>query len=170
MAGSAGQAAGLAVGAAVGSFIAPGIGTAAGASIGSSIGGYFDSTKNSAAQSRLEREALKLNQAQFHNKAAAQGAIHAANFRQSLAHQVSLAGMRGGSGSLATQFGSQAYKTFLEDQQAIEAGVKVSDAQTSLSNADISAREAARDTAAFGSAAVSAFDSINLNMPRQKKG
>ena len=169
MADSAGQAAGLAVGAAIGSFV-PGVGTIAGAAVGGSVGGYFDTTKSNANQAKLEREALKLNQAQFHNKAAAQGAIHAANFRQSLAHQVSLAGMRGGSGSLATQFGSQAYKTFLEDQQAIEAGVKVSDVQTSLSNADISGRNAAGDTLAFGRAAISAFDSINLNAPRTKKG
>lgn len=168
MAGAGGQAAGLAVGAAIGSFV-PGVGTVAGAAAGGAIGGYFDSTKNNADQARMEREALKLNQAQFHNKAAAQGAIHAANFRQSLAHQVSIAGMRGGSGSLATQFGQQAYKTFLEDQQAIEAGVAVSDAQTALSNSDISNRQVAGDTLALGRA-ISAFDGINLNMPRSKKG
>ncbi len=168
MAGAGGQAAGLAVGAAIGSFV-PGVGTIAGAAAGGAIGGYFDSTKNNADQARMEREALKLNQAQFHNKAAAQGAIHAANFRQSLAHQVSIAGMRGGSGSLATQFGQQAYKTFLEDQQAIEAGVAVSDAQTALSNSDISNRQVAGDTLALGRA-ISAFDGINLNMPRSKKG
>jgi len=168
MAGAGGQAAGLAVGAAIGSFV-PGVGTIAGAAAGGAIGGYFDSTKNNADQARMEREALKLNQAQFHNKAAAQGAIHAANFRQSLAHQVSIAGMRGGSGSLATQFGQQAYKTFLEDQQAIEAGVAVSDAQTALSGSDISNRQVAGDTLALGRA-ISAFDGINLNMPRSKKG
>lgn len=168
MSGAGGQAAGLAVGAAIGSFV-PGVGTIAGAAAGGAIGGYFDSTKNNADQARMEREALKLNQAQFHNKAAAQGAIHAANFRQSLAHQVSIAGMRGGSGSLATQFGQQAYKTFLEDQQAIEAGVAVSDAQTALSNSDISNRQVAGDTLALGRA-ISAFDGINLNMPRSKKG
>lgn len=168
MAGAGGQAAGLAVGAAIGSFV-PGVGTVAGAAAGGAIGGYFDSTKNNADQARMEREALKLNQAQFHNKAAAQGAIHAANFRQSLAHQVSIAGMRGGSGSLATQFGQQAYKTFLEDQQAIEAGVAVSDAQTALSSSDISNRQVAGDTLALGRA-ISAFDGINLNMPRSKKG
>lgn len=167
MAGSAGQAAGLAVGAAVGSFVGNPV---SGAALGSAVGGYFDQTGASKEQAKLEREVLKLNQAQFHNKAAAQGAIHAANFRQSLAHQVSLAGMRGGSGSLATQFGSQAYKTFLEDQQAIEAGLKVSDAQTALSGADITARQSARDTLSFGNAAVSAFDGFNLNAPRAKKG
>ena len=71
---------------------------------------------------------------------------------------------------LHLQFGSQAYKTFLEDQQAIEAGLKVSDAQTALSGADITARQSAGDTLAFGRAAISAFDGLNLNAPRTKKG
>jgi hypothetical protein len=169
MSGSAGQAAGLAVGAAVGSIV-PGVGTIAGAAVGSAAGGLYDSLSNTNTQKTIDTAALKLNQAQAHAKAAAQGAVHAANFRQALASQIALSTMRGGSGSLATQFGNQAYRTFIEDQQAIEQGVKISDVQTDLGQADISARTDAARTSAIGRAAVSAFDGLNLNAPRTKKG
>ena len=167
MAGAAGQAAGLAVGAAVGSFV-PGVGTFAGGAIGGALGGTYSSIKNNSAQAKLERETLKLNQAQFHARADEQAAIHAATFRQSLAHQVALAGMRGGSGSIAAQFGSQAYKTFLEDQNAIQSGKQIADVQVSLTGADITARKDASNTLAIGRA-ISAFDGLNLNLPRQKR-
>lgn len=168
MSGAAGQAAGLAVGAAVGSILSPGTGTLVGASIGGSVGGLYDSLGNTAAQKRLERATIQLNQAQFHAKAADQAATHAADFRQALASQVALSTMRGGSGSLATQFGNQAYRTFIEDQQAIESGVKVADIQTQIGLADSSARAEAAQTLALGRAAVSAFDGININAPRSK--
>lgn len=168
MSSAAGQAAGLAVGAAVGSVIAPGAGTLAGAAIGSSAGGLVDSLGNISTQKKLDTAALKLNQAQYHAKAAEQGAIHAANFRQALASQVAISTMRGGSGSLATQFGNQAYKNFIEDQQAIESGVKAADVQSLLGQADITARTEAAKTSAIGKAAISAFDGLNLNMPRSK--
>ena len=167
MSGAAGQAAGLAVGAAVGSFLGPG-GALAGAAIGSSAGGLYDTMGNLKTQKKLDVAALKLNQAQFHAKAAAQGAVHASNFRQALASQIALSTMRGGSGSLATQFGNQAYRTFVEDQKAIEMGVKVGDVQTDLGKADIDARTQAAQTRAIGSAAISAFDGLNLNAPRRR--
>lgn len=175
MAGAAGQAAGLAVGAAVGSVV-PGVGTLIGAGIGSAIGGvagglydYSTNNKLTAAQTKVDRAALELNRSQAHAKAAATGAVHAANFRQALASQVLLSTARGGSGSLATQFGNQAYRTFVEDQAAIEAGVAISDVQADLGQADITARGAAANQLAIGRA-VSAFDGININLPRQKKG
>lgn len=180
MSGSSGQAAGLAVGAAVGSILLPGVGTyfgaeigagagaLAGAAIGGSAGGLIDSLGNTAAQKKLDTATLKLNQAQFHAKAADQAAIHAGNFRQALASQVAISTMRGGSGSLATQFGSQAYRKFIEDQKAIEAGVKVADVQSQIGQADINARTEAAQTYAVGRAAVSAFDGLNLNAPRSK--
>lgn len=167
MSSSAGQAAGLAVGAAVGSFAGPG-GALAGAAVGSSAGGLYDSLGNVKTQKIIDTAALKLNQAQFHAKAAAQGATHAANFRQALASQIALSTMRGGSGSLATQFGNQAYKTFIDEQRAIELGVKLGDVQTQLGQADITARTEAQKTALTGKALSSAFEGINLNAPRIK--
>ncbi len=165
MSGAAGQAAGLAVGAAVGSVVGQPL---AGAAIGASAGGLYESAGTNKAQKKIDTAALKLNQAQYHAKAAEQGAIHASNFRQALASQVALSTMRGGSGSLATQFGNQAYRTFVEDQQAIEAGVKTADVQTSLGLADITAKNQAANTVAVGRAAVSAFDGVNLNARRSK--
>lgn len=174
-----GQAAGLAVGAAVGSILLPGIGTALGGSIGAGTGalagagigvglaGAGESLSLSNSQRKIDTAALLLNQSLFHAKAASQSAIHAANFRQSLAHQVSIASMRGGSGSLVSQFGNQAYKNFIEDQKAIEQGVKVADVQTELGKADITARSMAGQVSAVGRA-ISAFDGLNLNLPRQR--
>jgi hypothetical protein len=166
MAGTLGQAAGLAVGAAVGSMAGNPIG---GAALGLSVGGSIGSIGANKQQAKLEREAIRLNKEQYHAQAAARSAIHAANFRQSLAHQVSLASMRGGSGSIASQFGAQAYKNFLDDQKAIELGVAASDVQSSLSEADTTARQQAGNVQAAGRI-ISAFDAINLNMPRQSKG
>lgn len=168
MGGARGQAAGMAIGAAVGSYVAPGSGTVAGASIGASVGGLVGTLGNINTQRKLDTAALKLNQAQFQMRAADQAATHAANFRQSLASQVAISTMRGGSGSLATQFGNQAYRTFIEDQRAIELGAKVVDSQGKLGQADITARSNAQTTAAVTKTATSAFDSINLNAPRSK--
>lgn len=167
MTGASGQAAGLAVGAAVGSVLAPGAGTAAGASIGAAAGGLIGSLSNISTQKKLDTEALKLNQSQAHAKAAAAAAIHAQDFRQALASQVALSMMRGGSGSLVAQFGNQAYKTFIEEQDAIEKGIKVSDVQTKLGRADISAKTEAAQIAAVTKAAQS-LDALNLNAPRSK--
>lgn len=167
MSGAAGQAAGLAVGAAVGSVLAPGFGTLAGASIGGSLGGFYDSYSASGTQHKIDTAAIKLNQAQYHAKAASAAATHAENFRQALASQVAISSMRGGSGSLGVQFGNQAYRTFAQDQAAIEAGVKVADVQSQLSEADATARRDATRLAA-GSRVLSALDSINLSAPRSK--
>ena len=167
MSGAAGQAAGLAVGAAVGSIISPGAGMLIGASLGGSVGGFFDSNSASRAQHKLDTATIKLNQAAFHAKAADAAATHAANFRQALASQVALSGMRGGSGSLGVQFANQAYQTFAQDQAAIEAGVKVADVQSQIGLADTTARREASQIAA-GSRVLSALDSINLNAPRSK--
>jgi len=169
MSGAAGQAAGLAVGAAVGTLIAPGVGTLVGASIGGSAGGLYDSLSNTNSQKKLDTAAIKLNLAQAHAKAAETAATHAGTFRQALATQVGITTMRGGSGSLATQFGSQAYQTFLQDQKAIETGVKVADIQSQIGLADLTARTEAQQIAAVGKAATSAFDGINLSEPRKKK-
>ncbi|HAT1796306.1 TPA: hypothetical protein JBL19_06250 [Legionella pneumophila] len=167
MSAAPGQAAGLAVGAAVGSILAPGIGTLVGASLGGTAGGLVDSLGNISTQKKIDVAALKLNQAQAHAKASEAAAIHAQNFRQALASQIAISTMRGGSGSLATQFGNQAYRTFVEDQKAIEKGIKVADVQSQLGLADITARTQAAQIAAVGKT-ISAFDGLNLNAPRSK--
>jgi len=162
MGGVSGQAAGLAVGAAVGSVV-PGVGTVVGASVGGAIGGLAQNLLTSGTQEEIEVAALKLNQDQAHAAASDKAAMHATNFRQSLASQAAISVMRGGGGSLASQFGSQGFRTFEQDQRAIQLGQAVSDVGSSLGRADISARKEARDTKAVGTA-LTAFDAINLNI------
>lgn len=167
MAGAAGQAAGLAVGAAVGSIV-PGIGTYAGAAIGASGAGYFMERGANKIQRSLDESALRVNREQARLKAAEASSIHATNFRQALASQVALASMRGGSGSLTTQFGQQAYRSFLQDQKAIELGLSVSELQGSLQEAGLSAASYTRDVAAGTRFASSALGAINLNLLKSR--
>ena len=163
MAAAAGQAAGLAVGAAVGSIV-PGIGTVAGAAIGSAAAGFFGETTAGKIQGTLDQAALNLNREQARLKAAETAAIHASNFRQALASQVSLASMRGGSGSLTAQFGQESFSNFLRDQKAIELGLQVSEAQGDITQAGLSAAQSKRDLAAATRFGQTAFSGINLNL------
>lgn len=167
MSGQAGQAAGLAVGAAVGAVAGGAPGAIQGATIGSSVGGAADQLLLGSQQQKLEREALRLNREQAEARAAQQSAVHAQNFRQALASQVALTSMRGGSGSLGMQFGQQAYRTFLEDQEAIRLGEKVTEAQYKLGKLDIANKAKARGTKAL-SGVMSSFDALNLNTPSTK--
>ena len=168
MSGLTAQAAGLAVGAAVGAFAAGPGGAVAGANIGAGVGGGASTLLNNKSQTRAERAALKLNQAQAHAKAADAGARHAQSFRQALASQVSLANLRGGAGSLTTQFGAQAFESFAEDQKMLELGVAIGDTQTALGLADASARSEARPMKVV-QGVVSAFDSVNISKTKGSK-
>jgi hypothetical protein len=163
MAAAAGQAAGLAVGAAIGSII-PGIGTLAGGAIGAGAAGLFQQQDASGIQTKLDTEALQLNREQARLKAAESSAIHAANFRQALASQISSAAMRGGTGSLVSQFGHQAYASFLRDQRAIEAGLAISEAQADITQAGITAQKTSRDISALTRFGQTSFTGINLNL------
>lgn len=163
MAAAAGQAAGLAVGAAVGSILGPG-GAAAGASIGSSVVGFLEETSANKTQGILDDAALRLNQEQARLKASEASSIHARNFRKALASQVSLASMRGGAGSLVTQFGSESFQNFLQDQKAIETGLKVSEAQGAIGEATNAANQVARESRAISRLAGNVAEGINLNL------
>lgn len=163
MANAAGQAAGLAIGAAIGSFFGP-AGALAGASFGSSAAGYLGESSANRIQSTLDNAALQLNMEQARLKAAEQSAVHAENFRQALAHQVSLASMRGGSGSLVAQFGNQAYKEYIEDRKAIDRGLAIAEAQGKLAGAELTASSVSRDLNAFSRFSQNAFRGIDLNI------
>ena len=163
----AGQAAGLAVGAAVGSIV-PGVGTLAGAGIGSAAAGFFSETELGQTQGTIDQAALNLNREQARLKAAETGAIHAGNFRKKLASKLSVASMRGGSGSVAAQVGAESMGSFLRDQRAIETGLAVSEAQGAISQADLSAKQATRDLAAATRFGTQAFSGVNLNLLQPK--
>lgn len=164
MAEAAGQAAGMAVGAAVGTFV-PGVGPFAGAAIGGSLVGSQQSLSASEAQNRRQREAIRIQHEQARLQAAEQATIHARKFRQTLASQMSLASMRGGGGSIAAQFGSQAMQAFEQDQKAIERGAQLADIQRGFSEADAAARLKAAELGALGNV-VSAFSAVNLSKLR----
>lgn len=166
MAAAAGQAAGLAVGAAVGSIVGQPV---AGAAIGSGIAGFIGESKAGKIQGEVDAAALALNQEQARLKAAETSAIHAANFRQALASQVSLAAMRGGSGSLVTQFGQQAFRNFLQEQKAIETGLSISEVQGDISKAGLSAQEFTRNITAATRLASNAFSGLNLNQLKPRE-
>lgn len=170
MANSAGQAAGLAIGAAIGSFFGP-AGALAGASIGSAGAGYLEEQSAGKTQGVLDSAALRLNMEQARLKAAETSATHAENFRQALAHQVALASMRGGSGSLVAQFGNQAYKEYVEDRKAIDRGLAITEAQGKLSGAELTAKGVSRDINAFSRFTTNATRGVDMNIfSRGEKG
>lgn len=166
MAAAAGQAAGLALGAAVGSLAGPG-GALAGAAIGSSAAGFFEKGHDDRTQAKLETAALRVNQEQARLKAAESASINASRFRGALASQMSLASMRGGSGSVARQFGQQAFETFLEDQRAINAGLALSEVQGNISGAEQFAKQAARQSRNITQFVSSSVGGIDLNKLRE---
>lgn len=171
MAAAAGQAAGLAVGAAVGAIAGGPAGATAGAQIGVAGAGFLQQRKAGQVQDTLDTAALRLNQEQARTVAAEKSAIHAANFRKALASTVAFASLRGGAGSVARQFGQESVKSFLEDQKAIESGLQISEAQTDISRANLSAKSTARNITNLSRFAQSAFSGVNLNLlkPREKK-
>lgn len=164
MSGASGQAAGLAVGAAVGAIVGGPAGAVAGASIGSSVAGFADETRANKTQGTLDQATLNLNREQARLKAAENAAVHASNFRSALASQLSVASMRGGSGSVAAQFGQASFGNFLRDQKAIETGAAVSEVQGDISQAELLAKQSARDMQALARLGQNATSSINLNL------
>lgn len=169
MSGTSGQAAGLAVGAAVGAIAAGPAGAVTGASIGSSVAGFEGETQANKTQDTLDQAALNLNREQARLKAAETSAIHASNFRSALASQMSVASMRGGSGSIAAQFGQESFSNFLRDQKAIEAGLGVTEAQGEIEQAGLSAKKTTRDMQALARLGQNATSAINLNLLQPKK-
>ena len=161
----AGQAAGLAVGAAVGSLVGQPL---AGAAIGSSAAGFFGEAKENKIQGTIDQAALNLNREQARLKAAEAGAIHARNFRKNLASQLSVASMRGGSGSIAAQVGAESMGNFARDQQAIDTGLAISETAGDIAQADLSAKQAQRDLTALTRFTSNAFSGINLNLLNPK--
>jgi len=172
MSGASGQAAGLAVGAAVGAIagtlLGGPAGALAGASIGSGAAGFFFEEKAGREQGAIDQASLNLNREQARLKAAETSSIHASNFRSALASQLSVASMRGGSGSVAAQFGQTSFSNFLRDQEAIQTGLDISEIQGDISQAGLSAKQSARDLTALARFTQTAASGINLNLLKPK--
>lgn len=165
MAAAAGQAAGMAVGAAVGSFAGQPV---AGAAIGSSIAGGLQQRESGRIQDVLDDAALRLNQEQARVQAAEKSAVHARQFRQALATQVALASFRSGGGSIARQVGAESLSNFLQDQEAIQTGLDISETQGAIQKANLSANTAARDIKIVTRTAAKGFEGLNLNLLKPK--
>jgi len=157
------QAAGAAVGATVGGFIGGPARAIMGAQIGAAGVGAFQSKSAGDNQGMLDEAALRLNMEQARLTAAERSSALARKFRKSLASQVAIASMRGGSGSLVAQFGSESFQNFLEDQGAIDRGLAVAERQGDIAGAELKAKANTRDTKTAGNFASSAFDAVNFS-------
>ena len=82
---------------------------------------------------------------------------------------MSVASMRGGSGSVAAQFGQASFSNFLRDQKAIETGLGVTEAQGAISQAGLSAQQSTRDMQALARLGQNATSAINLNLLQPTK-
>jgi hypothetical protein len=87
---------------------------------------YSAVQENRAAKTQqiISDAATTANVAQSRLQAARQGERAAINFRQAFAQQVALASMRGGSGSLVSQFSAQSLSNFARDQQAVQQSIR----------------------------------------------
>ena len=160
---AAGQAAGTAIGAAIGTYVGGPVGGVVGAQIGSSAVGSIQSFTAGDTQTEIEEAALETNRAQARESAAERSAVLAGKFRKALATQVSIASMRGGSGSLALQFGRESMENYLADKDAIARGLQISETQSKIAEAEIDANANARHLKALSNFTTSAFSSINFS-------
>jgi len=90
---------------------------------------YVGQRKAARSQAIIDESAVELNREQARLQSAEAALANANNFRKALASQVALASLRGGGGSVMRQFGTEAYSNFLQDQEAIKRGVRLSDLQ-----------------------------------------
>src|SRR6188508_2101607 len=96
---------------------------------------YIGSKQAAGTQNIIDQAAIELNQEQARLQSAEAALANAGSFRKALASQVALASLRGGSGSVMRQFGAESYSNFLQDQEAIKRGVRLSDLQALHSRA-----------------------------------
>jgi len=134
------------------------------AAAATSAGGlsFLGESMAASTQRKLDNAAIEVNQERFRLQAAESSLANATNFRKALASQVALASLRGGSGSVARQFGSESYSNFLQDQESIKRGVRLADIQAMQQRAQAKANQAATTTKSFGSFAQSSISAWNM--------
>lgn len=164
------QAAGAAVGAAVGAVAGGPVGAVMGAQIGGATVAAGQSYFAGQEQGMLDDAALKMNMAQARLNAAEKSAVLARNFRKSLASQVAVAAMRGGTGSLVAQFGIEDYQNYMQDQKAIESGLKIAETQGAIGEAQNKADANTRDIKVFKDFTSSVGDAVNFSNLLKGKG
>lgn len=126
-------------------------------------GGLLGQLSGSRNQQKVDLGAIEVNQEQTRLKAAEAAQQNAMSFRKALASQVALASMRGGSGSLMRQFGSESFSNFLQDQEAIKRGVRIADLQAQQQRASVFGNRATNDLSALTKFATTALSVWNIN-------
>lgn len=115
------------------------------AAASTAVAGASYIAQNRAAKNQfiIDEAGIELSRENARLQAAEQGAIHATGFRKALASQVALSSLRGGAGSVTRQFTSESYGNFLQDQEAIKRGVRLSEIQSLHALAQASANKSA---------------------------
>jgi len=86
------------------------------------------------------------------------------DFRTSLASQLAISSLRGGSGgSMAQQFGSASIANFLSDQKSLESQQKFLGIKSDIRKSEIKSQRFARDISSVGSLLKAGSGAINLN-------
>lgn len=135
------------------------------AAAATAIGGatYIGQKRAADTQGILDEAAIDLQREQSRMQAAEAATIHATSFRKAMASQVALASLRGGAGSVARQFGASSYSNFLQDQEAIKRGVRLSDIQALHSLSQSKANKSASNMRALGAFAKTSLDAWNFS-------
>lgn len=121
----------------------------AAASTAVAAGGAGASMFGGRLQQKMDLAAIDLNQEQARLQAAEASAQNAMSFRKALASQVALASLRGGAGSVVRQFGGESYSNFLQDQESIKRGSRLTDIRAQQQRAQASGNRATNDLKAL---------------------
>jgi len=142
----------------------------AAAATGVAGAGYLSERSAARNQYTIDQAAIELQRQQSHFQAAEAANANAINYRKALASQVAIASMRGGSGSVVRQFGSESYGNFLRDQEAVKRGVRLTDVQALNQQAQARGERSLKTTNAAFRAIGSSLNAWNLNYLSSSKG
>ena len=124
---------------------------------------YLSQSSAARTQRIIDEGAIELQQEQYRLQAAEAASQNATSFRKALASQVALASLRGGSGSVLRQFTGESYHNFLQDQEAIKRGVRLSDIQAMHNRAQSSANQSASNLKGLTQFAGASLNAWNPN-------
>lgn len=124
---------------------------------------YLAGRSAANSQSRVDEAAINFAREQSRLRAAQAAAQSAVGFRKALASQLALASMRGGTGSVARQFGSESYANFLTDQENINSYSALGDLTALNQVAQSKANHAAGNAKGLTNVATTALNSFNLS-------
>jgi hypothetical protein len=144
---------------------APGVAALAFSAASTAVQGASFLSGRSAAKSQrnVDLANAELVQEQSRLRAAQAAQQSTVGFRKALASQLALAGMRGGSGSVMRQFGSESYSNYLADQENINRGMSIANIQAQNSKAQAYGNEAASNQRGLAQLTSTGLAGFNLN-------